>query len=109
MRYTVEFKYRFELLVPLADNRGKPFRPAKIDKVRDQLVEAFGGCQALPLPYTGTWRHEGLLYHEELMLFVVDTPRSDESLDWFLTYKRRLKRQFKQVEIYLTVSEVLWL
>lgn len=109
MRYPVEFKYRFELLIPLADNEGKLFSQAKITRVAETLLKRFGGCRSLPLPHVGFWEHEGYVYHEGTLLFTVDAPRSDESLDWFLSYKRRLKRQFQQIAIYLAITEVLWL
>jgi hypothetical protein len=47
------------------------------------------------------------VYREGLLLFTVDSPRSDESLDWMVAYKQRLKPQFNQAEIYLAVTELL--
>jgi hypothetical protein len=110
MRYSIEFKYRFEVLIPFRDNQGKPFPSSKLDQVGATLLEQFGGCYSQPLsPYLGLWRTEERTYREGLLMWVVDTPRSDESLGWFLSYKRRLRRQFRQVEIYLAMTEVMWL
>ncbi len=110
MNYSIEFKYRFELLIPLADNEGQPFPAARIEQVSDILVQRFKGCRCQTTsPYLGSWEHRGHLYREDLLLFTVDAPRSDESLSWILRFKNRLKRQFKQIEIYLAVSEMLWL
>jgi len=110
VKYHVQFKYRFELLVPLADNEGRPFPWSKIERVGDSLIRRFGGCRCQPLaPHLGLWKHDGVIYREGLLLFTVDTPRSDESLDWMLDYQQRLKRQFHQLEIYVAVSELLWL
>jgi hypothetical protein len=50
--------------------------------------------------------YRGVVYREGLLLFIVDTPRSDESLAWMVSYNR-LKRQFSQLEIYLSVLELL--
>jgi hypothetical protein len=44
-----------------------------------------------------------------MLLFLVDAPREDDSLSWMLSYKERLKRQFDQIEIYVAVTELLWL
>lgn len=110
MKYAIEFKYRFELLIPLADNEGRPFPWPKIERVGNTLMERFEGCRCQPLaPHLGLWRYRGIVYREGLLLFTVDSPRADESLDWILAYKNRLKRQFSQVEIYLAVTELLWL
>jgi hypothetical protein len=108
--YSIEFKYRFELLIPLADNKGRPFPSSKIEGVGNTLLQRFAGCRCQPYsPYLGTWKHRGHLYRDNLLLFLVDAPRSDESLTWMLAFKERLKRQFHQLEIYLAVSELLWL
>lgn len=110
MRHTVEFKYRFELLIPLADNQGRPFAWANIERVSATLLRRFEGCRSQPLtPYLGMWRFRGKEYREGMLLFTADAPRSDESLAWVLSFKERLKRQFKQVDIYLAVTELLWL
>ncbi len=110
MKYPIEFKYRFELLIPLADNAGRPFPWAKLERVANTLTRHFEGCRCQPLaPHLGMWRHRGIVYREGLLLFTVDAPRSDESLDWMLSYKERLQRQFNQVAVYLAVTESLWL
>jgi len=108
--YTIAFKYRFELLIPLFDNEEQPFEPDKILSVSDKLLLRFGGCRMEPLnPHIGSWIEAERTYYDQLLMFTVDTPREDASLDWFLEYKEHLKTEFKQVEIYLAVSEVLWL
>lgn len=109
MKSPIEFKYRFELLVPLTDSEGRPFSQTKVAAVSDKLLARFRGCRSLPSPFVGLWQHQAITYREQLMSFIVDAPRSDESLDWFLSYKQQLKRQFKRLEIYLAVTEVLWL
>jgi hypothetical protein len=109
-RHPVEFKYRFEVLVPLADNDGRPFRWEKIERVGAALLDRFEGCRSQPLaPHSGQWRHRGAVYTEPLLLFTADAPRDDDSLEWMASYKQRLKRQFRQIDIYVAVTEVLWL
>lgn len=110
MSYSIEFKYRFELLIPLADNSGDPFPWSKIERVSQALLQRFDGCRSQPLaPHLGFWKYRGVVYREGLLLFTVDAPRSDDSLVWMIAYKERLKRQFSQLEIYLAVLELLWL
>lgn len=110
MPYSIEFKYRFELLIPLKDNRGRTFPWAKVEAVGAALLDEFGGCRSQPLaPYSGVWKHREVVYRDALLLFTVDSPRTDESLDWMVAYKARLKREFKQLDVYLAVTEILWL
>ena len=110
MSYAIEFRYRFELLIPLADNSGRPFPWPKIERVSQALVQRFDGRRSQPLtPYVGLWKHRGVLYRDGLLLFTVDTPRADDSLAWMIAFKARLKRQFNQLEIYLALFDLLWL
>ena len=41
MSYAIEFKYRFELLIPLVDNKGDPFPSSKIEWVGDNLLKRY--------------------------------------------------------------------
>jgi len=110
MKYPITFKYRFELLVPLMDNDGNPLEPDAFFQIQNDLLDRFGGYRCQPLaPHIGAWTEETITYYDKLLMFTVDTSRSDESLDWFIEYKEHLKARFLQVEIYLAVSEVLWL
>jgi hypothetical protein len=110
VKYSIEFKYRFEILIPLADNQGKPFPASKIEHVSEKLVERFRGCRCQPLaPFVGSWKHRGHVYRDNLLLFTVDAPRSDDSMTWMLAFRDRLTTQFSQIEIYLAVTELLWL
>jgi len=94
----------------LANNEGRLFPPSKIEQVSETLVRQFQGCRCQPLaPFVGSWKKRGHVYRDNLLLFSVDAPRSDESLNWMLSFKNRLQRQFNQIEIYLAVSELLWL
>jgi hypothetical protein len=106
----IDFKYRFEILVPLADNEGRRFAPSKIQRVGETLLAHFTGCRCQPFaPYLGMWKFGDDVYREALLLFTVDAPREDQSLDWMLSFKKRLKQQFGQIEIYMAVTELLWL
>jgi hypothetical protein len=69
MRYSIEFKYRFELLIPFRDSQGRPFSPAKLYEVGTTLLDRFGGCRGqLLLPHLGLWRDQQVTYREEFQL-----------------------------------------
>ena len=110
MKHTIELKYRFEILIPLADNEGRPFPWSKIERVGTTLLRRFEGCRCQPMAqHLGLWKFQGIVYREGLLLFTVDAARGDPSLEWMLAYKQRLKKQFNQLEIYLAVTDLLWL
>jgi hypothetical protein len=103
-------KYRYELLLPLYDNEGHPIDPLEITRVREQLGAKFGGYRFQPTaPYHGSWEDAGVTYEDVALLFTVDGPREEADLYWFHDYKEELKKAFRQVEIYLAVSEIIWL
>jgi hypothetical protein len=96
-------------MLPLFDNEGNAFEPEKFFEVQRRLLARFGGYRCQPLsPHFGSWMNGEATYYDRLLMFTVDAPRSDESLDWYLEYKQELECKFQQVEIYLAISEVLW-
>jgi hypothetical protein len=104
-------KYRFELLIPTSYNDGRPIETAKIQSVRHTLIDKFGGCRIQPAaPYQGWWVHQNHTYEDWLILFTVEGARTKDNMGWFETYKNQtLLTVFEQEEIYLAVSEVIWL
>ena len=104
-------RYRFELLIPTSYNDGRPVETAKIQRVRQTLIDKFGGCRIQPAaPYQGWWVHQARTYEDWLILFTVEADRTEANLLWFETYKNQtLLAEFEQEEIYLAVSKVTWL
>jgi hypothetical protein len=79
--------------------------------VRHTLIARFGGCRVQPTaPYQGWWVQQDQTYEDWLMLFTVEGDRTEANLRWFETCKNETwLAEFEQEEIYLAVSEVLWL
>jgi len=103
-------KYRFELLLPMAFNDGAPVPPETIFTVQSVLIDRFGGCRMLPTsPFLGWWREQEQVYEDWTILYITDTDQTEKNLAWFRHYKETLKEMFRQIEIYLTVTEILWL
>jgi hypothetical protein len=104
-------KYRFELLIPTSYNDGRSIETAKIQIVRQTLITKFGGCRVQPAaPFQGWWVHHDHTYEDWLILFTVEGDRSEANVHWFETYKSQtLLTEFEQEEIYLAVTEVVWL
>jgi hypothetical protein len=79
--------------------------------VRHTLIARFGGCRVQPAaPYQG-WRvNQDQTYEDWLILFTVEGEHTEANLRWFETYKNQtLVREFDQKELYLAVTEVVWL
>ena len=80
---------RFELLLPLQFNDGRDVSPDWIAEAVLEVVEHFGAASYETQKVEGHWRHGGVLYRDNLVKVVVDTPDSDENRLWFKDFKGR--------------------
>jgi hypothetical protein len=94
-----------ELLLPLHDNSGQPFRAEKYAAVRKHLTESFGGLTAFSRsPAQGTTTEGGRPVHDEIVVFEVMTETLD--VTWWGSYRLHLEREFRQDEIVIRASTV---
>ena len=94
-----------EILLPLNDNSGRPFRAEKYAEVREHLTERFGGLTAFSRsPAQGTTSDRGKTVHDEIIVFEVMTETLDAA--WWRSYRLQLERDFRQDEIVVRASTV---
>lgn len=95
-----------EILLPLADNDGKPFPPELHAAVRDALVERFGGVTAFTRsPAEGLWKDGGgAPDRDEIVILEVMADRLDRG--WWSGYRAELERRFRQDSIVVRAREV---
>src|SRR4030081_3652778 len=94
-----------ELLLPLHDNSGQPFRAEKYAEVRQRLMERFGGLTAFTRsPAQGTTTESGRPVHDDIVVFEVMTEALDAS--WWGEYRLHLEREFRQDQIVIRASTV---
>ncbi len=95
-----------EILLPLADNDGKPF-PAELHAaVRDELLEHFGGVTAFTRsPAEGLWKEGGgKPDRDEIVIVEVMSDWLDRG--WWRGYRTELERRFRQDAIVVRAREV---
>ena len=92
---------RYEILLPLRHNDGRPVAPDQFEWTRQQLVAQFGAVSFFPQSLLGTWMHEGTRYEDELVRVVVDVEDTPESRQFFSTFKAALLERFEQLEVYI--------
>lgn len=95
-----------EILLPLADNEGKPF-PAELQAaVRDELAEHFGGVTAFTRsPAEGLWKEGGgAPDRDDIVILEVMADWLDRG--WWRSYRSELERRFRQDEIVVRAREV---
>jgi hypothetical protein len=98
------------LLIPVADNSGRPFSPHHMEAFEDLLLETFGGFTRIPGTLVGHWLDGGRKYTDILFGYMV-------AVDGLVKGGRGLrevvdfaKSHFRQEAIflrYLGVAEVL--
>lgn len=54
----------------------------------------------------GLWRHEELVFRDDLIRVFVDAPDVPESREFFREFKERAKLRFRQLDIWLTTYPV---
>ena len=95
-----------EILLPLRDNDGHRFGPELFAKVREELIEHFGGLTAFSRsPAEGIWEpKEGERSRDEILILEVMTDWIERS--WWTAYRKDLEQRFRQEEIVIRVQKM---
>src|ERR1700730_8896851 len=94
-------KKRYEMLLPLKYNDGRPVSADLFEQTRAELVAQFGAICLQPSVARGIWVHEATRYEDELLRYVVDVDDTAENEQFFVTFKAILLARFEQLEIYI--------
>jgi hypothetical protein len=94
-----------QLLLPLHDNGKQKFPAEYFDSVRNDLINRFGGVTAfLRSPALGLWKTDDDVSRDEVVMFEVMSPDLDEQ--WWLEYRKKLEKKFRQEELWVWASQV---
>lgn len=101
-----------DIYLPLDYNDGRPIEASKFTHLEDELLERFGGVTSIErrFPLRGLWRTEGRVFQDRVVVFSVLDHRTElelETLRYLQRLKMRLKRKFDQLEMLITVQELL--
>jgi hypothetical protein len=90
-----------QLFLPLRDNGGEPFGQGSFGRVRQELMDRFGGLTAFTqAPAEGLWKQEGEpAQRDQIVIFEVLVSELDEA--WWHHYRRDLEQRFRQEEILI--------
>jgi hypothetical protein len=97
---------RFEILLPLFYNDGRPVEPGQFSVTDNELLDLFGASSTDTVRVRGKWMYQSVVYSDQLMrvrLDVQDTPENWESIR---RLKERLKERFQQLDIWITAHRV---
>ena len=66
-----------------------------------EIVDRFGAASYETQKVEGHWRQGGVLYRDNLVKVVVDTPDSSKNRQWMRRFKARSKARFEQLELWM--------
>ena len=93
---------RYEVLLPLILNDGKPVPEALVGRTLREFQQQFGAVSCETQTIRGLWEHRGKIHRDELIRLFVDVEDTSANQRRFGRIKTRLKRRFKQIDIWIT-------
>jgi hypothetical protein len=97
---------RYEILLPLRFNDGNRVPKTLLAKTVQELEDRFGAVSSETQVIQGRWRSRGKAFRDDLMRVYVDVEAGPKVTAFFAVFKRRLKKRFRQLDIWLTSSEI---
>jgi len=97
---------RFELLLPLYYNDGRPVEKEKFLQTDEELVAQFGATSTDSVIVSGRWMYQSTLYEDKLIRVRVDAEDLPENGEFFRSYKKTLKQRFEQEDIWVTAHRI---
>jgi hypothetical protein len=101
-----------DLYLPLDYNDGQPIPESKYVALQQELLRRFGGVTSVQreFPLQGVWQSGTEVYHDRVVVFTVmdfgpETPL--QCLRYLERLKGRLKKKLDQLEVLITVTELL--
>ncbi len=97
---------RFEILLPLNYNDGRPIEQHKFLDTNHELLEKFDALTTDTVEATGSWKYGLILYQDRLVRIRVDAGNPDDANSFFRQYKEVLKVRFEQLDIWITAHDI---
>jgi len=92
---------RFEVLLPLQFNDGRDVPAEWLADAVLEVVERFGAASYETQRIEGQWRHEAVLYRDNLVRLVIDVPDRSENRKWMKDFKKRWMVKLDQLDLWV--------
>ena len=92
---------RFEILLPLQFNDGREVPPDWLAEAVLEIVEKFDAASYETQKVEGHWRHQGILYRDNLVKIVIDAADEEANREWMREYKAHWKEKLEQLDLWL--------
>ncbi len=93
---------RYEILLPLRFNDGRPVPAELVAQTVIRLREKFGAVSAENQTIQGQWQHEDVVYRDDLARVFVDVADTPGNRRFFRQFKEQVKTDFQQLDIWVT-------
>jgi hypothetical protein len=90
---------RFEILLPLFYNDGRPIEPEKFLATDDEIVQVFGATSTDQVTVHGKWKYQSIVYSDRLIRVRVDVEDTADNQNAMRVLKETLKARFEQLDI----------
>jgi hypothetical protein len=97
---------RFEILLPLFYNDGRPIEAEKIAATDDELIQSFGATSSDTVVVRGRWQYQSTIYSDQLIRVRVDVADTPENWESMRRLKEVLKTRFEQLDIWITAHRI---
>ncbi len=92
---------RFEVLLPLRFNDGKDIPAEWLAEAVLEIADHFGAASYETQRIEGRWRHEGVVFRDDLVRLVVDVPDNAKNRRWMKQFKGQWKARLQQLELWM--------
>jgi hypothetical protein len=97
---------RYEILLPLRYNDGSDIEEEKFRDTKVELINRFGAVTVDLIYSVGFWEHKNVVYEDVLARYRIDVEDTKQNRLFFKRYKEKLKKRFKQKEIWISAHVI---
>lgn len=97
---------RYEILLPLRFNDGRPVPDELIADTLLELRKRFGALSCETQTIRGVWQHYDHVFRDDLMRTFVDVADTPETRVFFTEFKERIRERFEQIDIWMTTYPI---
>jgi hypothetical protein len=97
---------RFEILLPLFHNDGRPVAKETFVATDEELVQHFGATSTDSIVVRGRWMYQSTVYSDQLIRIRLDVEDIPENWQTMRQIKETLKSRFVQIDIWITAHRI---
>lgn len=96
----------FEIYVPLQYNDGHPIEVEKLERLRQQLFDYFGGLTDTRQCNSGSWKVGNVVFQDEIVIYRVLAVKQHPARRFLMDLKEELEKEFQQEEILIVERKI---